>query len=647
VKQLLRQHFFGPVDAIRPWLLPRLFLLLFAVDIWVNFVGRSGRYGLGGLNVAHFGWLDALQPLPSPQLYASLMLIVSFLAAVVAIAGINRWLMGIICLLFTWGWAMSQIDSYQHHYLISVLLLTLVFFPQLRSSDLWPDNNVKAKSTAKQSAMAPVCAWAYALFGTQVAIVYLWTAIAKLDLLWLRGFTVREIVLSDAQLAAARASEEIHIFWPLMAIGAIVVELLLSAGYLTTPWRDRLVGRAMRWLWIAALAAAFSLHVGIEIMPLSIGLFSYYMMAVACVCLLPATWLRRAAGAVVRPLRRARTAAEVLVATTATPTRIAAAVVVIAVAFVVLAGISGLPGAAIGAAAAVVTVGGIVAAALCQRAEAGRRYVAATAVAAVFTLAAIHLSPARQQVYFALARDQHLRGHDREAMALYRVAERYKPLLSGHAPGLCVNYGELLQTFGQTDRALVWYRRALAKAPAMLAAQINLADALLAAGKAREAVAALHEAIRMQPTEARLYYNLGFAYHQLGETDSASSAYRRALALDNDLLEAHSNLAVLLIGDKKFVEAVAHLQDVLRLDPTHVMAMNNLAMIHMSSPDPALRDLPRAVELAEEAARRSDRKNPTVLGTLARAYARLGEREKAAQIAREVEQLTQASQRPH
>jgi len=45
---------------------------------------RAYRYGADGFNVAHFAWLDALQPLPTASSYATLLLVSGLLAMTMA-----------------------------------------------------------------------------------------------------------------------------------------------------------------------------------------------------------------------------------------------------------------------------------------------------------------------------------------------------------------------------------------------------------------------------------------------------------------------------------------------------------------------------------------------------------------------------------
>ncbi|MEO0326883.1 MAG: hypothetical protein AAF447_28335, partial [Myxococcota bacterium] len=111
-------------------------LLLLAFDVVVDFLPHGGRYGIGAFNVAHFPWLDALQPVPTPALYVGLCVLLGVLAAGLGLGRPTRTGQALLCLLFTWSWAMSMLDSYQHHYLLSWVLLAMVAFPRLRAQDL-------------------------------------------------------------------------------------------------------------------------------------------------------------------------------------------------------------------------------------------------------------------------------------------------------------------------------------------------------------------------------------------------------------------------------------------------------------------------------------------------------------------------------
>ncbi|MBX3248247.1 MAG: HTTM domain-containing protein [Myxococcales bacterium] len=135
---MIPRYFFGYVDSVRPWLAQRLVLLLLAFDCWIELIPHAGRYGFGDFNVAHFALLDVLQPLPSPGTYIGAVVLAGTLALVQALTRPTRAGLGLACAAYTYAWAMSMLDSYQHHYLLSLVLFAMVFFPRLTSADVFP-----------------------------------------------------------------------------------------------------------------------------------------------------------------------------------------------------------------------------------------------------------------------------------------------------------------------------------------------------------------------------------------------------------------------------------------------------------------------------------------------------------------------------
>ena len=71
-------------------------------------------------------------------------------------------------------------------------------------------------------------------------------------------------------------------------------------------------------------------------------------------------------------------------------------------------------------------------------------------------------------------------------------------------------------------------------------------------------------------------------------------------------------------------EAAAQYGECLRRDLDSTEALNNLAWILATDPDPQVRDGRRAVELGERAVAVSESKLPLLIGTLAAAYAEAG-----------------------
>jgi hypothetical protein len=130
------RFFHGRYGAARAFLLLRVFMLMLALDTSMLMIGHAGRYGAGGFNVAHFRGLDAVIPLPTPGLYVGVLLAASLLALFIAISGVQRLTVATLALLYTYCWSMSMLDSYQHHYFMSLVLVCLCFWPRVSASEL-------------------------------------------------------------------------------------------------------------------------------------------------------------------------------------------------------------------------------------------------------------------------------------------------------------------------------------------------------------------------------------------------------------------------------------------------------------------------------------------------------------------------------
>lgn len=310
IKSAWDRFWYGEVSAIRPYLLMKFVLLIVAFDCWVLHVRRGWHYGLDGFNVAHFNLLDVLQPLPSPELYVVLMILTGILAFISAFTRPHRGLLAITTLMYTYGWMMSRIDSYQHHYLISLILFAIVFMPKLHVSDLYPPT-VSGKCHGSAKHARNLSSWAYVLLGVNMAIVYLFTAVAKTDNDWLSGNVLRSMSfiqepLSSVEFKLAYLGISLDLFWKAVAISVMTGEIVLSASYLISVNRDRekkLFYAITGWVGLL-LAAGF--HLGLELFDFRIGWFSLYMVVIACVYFLPRSLLFKAGSVITLPERKIR-----------------------------------------------------------------------------------------------------------------------------------------------------------------------------------------------------------------------------------------------------------------------------------------------------------------------------------------------------
>ncbi|WP_255440883.1 tetratricopeptide repeat protein [Caenimonas sedimenti] len=93
--------------------------------------------------------------------------------------------------------------------------------------------------------------------------------------------------------------------------------------------------------------------------------------------------------------------------------------------------------------------------------------------------------------------------------------------------------------------AEVAYLQALALAPGLEDAYLNLGAMWADAGRFVELVRLSAAALKQCPESALLHFNLGVALDHLERLDDAADAYERALQLDPTLADAHFNLAEL------------------------------------------------------------------------------------------------------
>ncbi len=309
-------YWFGPVAAIRPYLLMKAVLLLLAFDMWLLRIERGAKYGVSETNLAHFPWLDAIQPVPTPELYVGLVLSVGILALVFTFAGAVRWALVLLALSYTYTWAMGILDLFQHHYFLSLVLFAFLFFPLSHATELYqhvpPTKGNRRRAAKNPNTTRPsVSSWGYRLLGANMAIVYFYTAVTKLsEPEFIQGEIVRRMTRKKPFIRAfemwlADFNIDPDFFYELAALGVIALEIFIAIAYLLTV---RLDESQSRWLQVVAwfgFIGAVSFHgIGNELFAnLRIGWFSYYMIALACVYFLPAPILWFVGGLMTWPVR--------------------------------------------------------------------------------------------------------------------------------------------------------------------------------------------------------------------------------------------------------------------------------------------------------------------------------------------------------
>jgi tetratricopeptide (TPR) repeat protein len=261
---------------------------------------------------------------------------------------------------------------------------------------------------------------------------------------------------------------------------------------------------------------------------------------------------------------------------------------------------------------------------------------------------------------------------------LNEAIDQYEEVLKAHPDFEKTHYnlGRALELQGNRDAAIPHYRRALELKPNFAEPRDALADALSGQGQHEEALKQFIMLAQLKPSDAAIRIKLAALLDARGNVPEAISNYVAGLQLNPADPDAHEQLGMLLARNGRVAEAVPHFEAVLRLRPnaqahynlalalvvrgdtreavTHYRkalelspdwppALNDLAWILATHPDPALRNGAEAVRLAERACELTARKEARFLGTLDAAYAEAGSFAEACRTAEQARQLALAS----
>ncbi|NOZ23361.1 MAG: tetratricopeptide repeat protein [Planctomycetes bacterium] len=233
------------------------------------------------------------------------------------------------------------------------------------------------------------------------------------------------------------------------------------------------------------------------------------------------------------------------------------------------------------------------------------------------------LAEARTNLGAALLR----KGWVEEAISHYRTNVEMNPT----DPTAHFSLGCALAEAGKLDEAIACYSEALRLKPDYVHAHNNLGGVWLAKKNAAKAIEHYRAALRIQPSDEWAHFNLGRALAIQGKDNEAIAEYNKAIQLDPRDPQAHYDLAALLARQGDFARAIQHLTEAHRLRPNAIDPADRLAWLLATCPDPALRDGPRAVALAERACQLTRQRDPRLLDALAAAYAEAGRFDDAVQ----------------
>ena len=191
------------------------------------------------------------------------------------------------------------------------------------------------------------------------------------------------------------------------------------------------------------------------------------------------------------------------------------------------------------------------------------------------------------------------------------------------------NLGVVMARQRRVDEAIEEFNKAIELDPACVGAESNLGHALLAKDHVDEAIPHLVKAVDANSNSAELHNDLGTALAERGRLDEAIPEFERALQISPNMVRAHSHLGMALVMKGRAAEGLAQWRQVLKEEPDNLRALNDAAWLLATSQDAGLRNGKEAVQLAQHAEQITSAQEPSVLGTLAAAYAEAGAFDKA------------------
>jgi tetratricopeptide (TPR) repeat protein len=221
-------------------------------------------------------------------------------------------------------------------------------------------------------------------------------------------------------------------------------------------------------------------------------------------------------------------------------------------------------------------------------------------------------------------------GERQESERLYREALRLNTRLVGSLNNLSI----LLRARGEFTEATKFQQMAVNEHPKWGLMRRNLGSALIQEKRPTEAIEAFREAVRLDPNDLEAKFNMGLVYSEyLGGKDNLEEAARHFQELiqkQPGFVEAHFSLGNAYYRLGKMDEAAQAYNRTLQLAPNHAKAANNLASIFSSR-----KQIPEAIALYK----RAMVADPTYIESgrnLAEALTASGSYAEAAQVWREL-----------
>lgn len=234
-----------------------------------------------------------------------------------------------------------------------------------------------------------------------------------------------------------------------------------------------------------------------------------------------------------------------------------------------------------------------------------------------------------------------------DAGRLAEAEPHIKAALAGKPHNLDYNLGmaALFVAKGDPQKAEHIYTNAVAKHPKAPLALKSYGEFLILVNRSIEAETWLAKAVNQKPENPAYRKSYASLLQRNGKTQMALDQFEIAAKLSPPSASELLDLSELYGQLNQPRQALNYLERAIAAEPNSVPALNNCAWLLATSPDDAIRNGARAVDLAKRACQISQWKIPMLMGTLAAAYAEAGQfvdavamADKAIAVAREEKQ---------
>jgi vitamin K-dependent gamma-carboxylase len=269
--QRLVEALFNPIE-IAPLVFFRVAfggIMLWEVWRYFNF-NRIFRYYIDPTFYFHYYGFDWLQPLPGDGMYW-LFHFLGVLSIAIMLGLFYRATMVVFWLCFTYIFLLDQTQYLNHFYLISLVAFVMIFIPAHRAMSIDALLRPRLRSTTAPN-------WSLWLLRGQMAVVYTYGGLAKINPDWLRGEPMRDWMAArtDFPLIGPLFTDEWMVY--LFSYGGLLLDLFV-VPFLLWP-RTRIPALMLATVFHLSNARLFN-----------IGVFPWFAIAITLLYL-PPEWFR-------------------------------------------------------------------------------------------------------------------------------------------------------------------------------------------------------------------------------------------------------------------------------------------------------------------------------------------------------------------